>query len=63
MDSKCLALGSNHMCAQEIMLPKTMFGCPLKLNLGILGFSTFLAINQNYIKPQLCMHVEITTII
>ncbi len=33
MGSKCLALGSNHTCAQEIFLPKTMFGCPLKLNL------------------------------
>ncbi len=62
MGSKCLALGSNHMCAQEIILPKTMFGCPLKLILGILGFFTFLVINQNYIQPQLCMHVQITTI-
>jgi hypothetical protein len=55
MGSKCLALGSNYMCAHEIILPKTMFGCPLKLNLR---FSTFLAMNQNYIQTQLCMHVE-----
>jgi hypothetical protein len=27
-----------------------------------LGFFTFLVINQNYIQPQLCMHVQITTI-
>jgi hypothetical protein len=58
MASKCLALGPIHMCAQEIILPKTMFGYPLKLNLEILGFFTFLAINQNYIQTQLCMHVE-----
>jgi hypothetical protein len=37
---------------QEIILPKNMFGCPLKL---ILGFFAFLVIN---IYTQLCMNVK-----
>jgi hypothetical protein len=39
---------------QEIILQKHMFGWPLKL---ILGFFTFLAINQN-IHTQLCINVK-----
>jgi hypothetical protein len=42
MGSKCLTLGAGHMW--EKILPKNMFGCPLKL---ILGFLMFLVINQN----------------
>jgi hypothetical protein len=42
---------------QEVTLPKNMFGCPLKLILGFLGSSTFLALNQN-IHTQLCMNVK-----
>jgi hypothetical protein len=38
----------------EIILPKNMFGCPLKL---ILGFFTILVINQN-IHTQLCVNVK-----
>jgi len=38
----------------EIISPKNMFGCPLKL---ILGFFSFLVINQN-IHAQLCMNVK-----
>jgi hypothetical protein len=40
---------------KEIILQKHMFSCPLKL---ILGFSLFLALNQN-IHTQLCMDVKI----
>jgi hypothetical protein len=39
---------------QEIILPKNIFGCPLKL---ILGFFAFLAINKN-IHIQLCMNMK-----
>ncbi len=35
MGSKCLVLGVGHMC--RIILPKNMFGCPLKLILGFFG--------------------------
>jgi hypothetical protein len=34
MGSKCLALGAH---VEEIILPKNMFGCPLKLTLGLYG--------------------------
>jgi len=40
---------------KETILQKHMFSCPLKL---ILGFSLFLALNQN-IHTQLCMDVKI----
>ncbi len=39
---------------QEIILPKNMFGCPLKF---ILGIFVILAINKN-IHAQLCMNVK-----
>jgi hypothetical protein len=54
MGSKCL--GFRHKSyVEKIILPKNMFGCPLKLNLG---FSMFLTINQN-INTQLCVNVKI----
>jgi hypothetical protein len=43
---------------QEIILPKNMFGCQLKLiNWDFLGFFTLLAVNQN-VDSQLCMDVK-----
>ncbi len=39
---------------KEIILPKNMFSCLLKL---ILGFPIFFVINQN-IDTQLCMYVK-----
>jgi len=39
---------------QEIILLENIFDCPFKL---ILGFSTFMAINQN-IDTQLCTHMK-----
>jgi hypothetical protein len=53
---------SNFRCTshvQEIIFPKNMFGCSLKLMLGFsLKLFAFLAINQN-IYIQLCMNVKI----
>jgi hypothetical protein len=43
---------------QEIILPKNMFGCRLKLiNWDFLGFFTLLVVNQN-VDSQLCMDVK-----
>jgi hypothetical protein len=44
---------SSFKCKKYIF-PKTMFGCPLKLILGIFGL---LALNQN-MHTQLCMNVK-----
>jgi hypothetical protein len=53
MGSKCL--GFRHKSyVEKIILPKNMFGCPLKL---IWGFSMFLTINQN-INTQLYVNVK-----
>ncbi len=48
---------SNFKCkshVKEINLPRNMFGCPLKL---ILGIFVFMAINTN-IHAQLCTNVK-----
>ncbi len=42
---------------KETILPKNMFGCPLKLILGLSRIFSFLALNQN-IHTQLYMNVK-----
>jgi hypothetical protein len=53
MDSKCLRF-RHKSYVEKIIIPKNMFGCPLKL---ILRFFMFLTINQN-INTQLCVNVK-----